>query len=446
MRPVDDDGLGRGVEGVQYAAQRIGRVVDRAVLGSEHDSAPARCRSRWIRGWRSGPGCTRPPVAAWSCSRRSDRCRSASSTSAAARASWPRGAPARRAAARSASTPIRWPWADARERGAQRPRRSGRGARGHAAGRARRRYPLVLANLVAAVLVELAGRLAAHLAETARCWRAGSSSRARPRWRTRCAAAGLSVDERRVDGEWVTLATGTAGMTVHRFFVAPDDGSRRPLPAAALDRAAGAQRASDGRRRSARAAARRRDGGSSAAWTAGVRGGARGAWQPASRGIGSRSSRHCCKGDALEEVVRQGTEIGVVVLPPRRHAALRRARAISPGSWTGCGPSPESRRSSRSVASCRRWMRRWPWTPAASRDGAARRATRRRRLRDLAPPGTVIIGPEGGFSAAEVASAAAAGVELAGLGPRILRSRTVAAAAAAAILYRAVATSPRLEP
>ena len=59
-----------------------------------------------------------------------------------------------------------------------------------------------------------------------------------------------------------------------------------------------------------------------------------------------------------------------------------------------------------------------------------------RRLRDLPPPGTVIIGPEGGFTAEELASAAAAGVELAGLGPRILRSRTVAAAVVAAVLYR----------
>jgi 16S rRNA (uracil1498-N3)-methyltransferase len=59
-----------------------------------------------------------------------------------------------------------------------------------------------------------------------------------------------------------------------------------------------------------------------------------------------------------------------------------------------------------------------------------------RRLRDLPPPETVIIGPEGGFATAELAAAEGAGVELVGLGPRILRSRTVAAAVAAAVLSR----------
>jgi len=59
-----------------------------------------------------------------------------------------------------------------------------------------------------------------------------------------------------------------------------------------------------------------------------------------------------------------------------------------------------------------------------------------RRLGQLEPPTVVIIGPEGGFSPSEVEAATAAGVELAGLGPRILRSETVAVAVAAAILSR----------
>jgi 16S rRNA (uracil1498-N3)-methyltransferase len=53
------------------------------------------------------------------------------------------------------------------------------------------------------------------------------------------------------------------------------------------------------------------------------------------------------------------------------------------------------------------------------------------------PPGEVLIGPEGGFSTAEVEAATDAGMTLAGLGPRILRSETVAVAAAAVILSRA---------
>jgi len=57
-------------------------------------------------------------------------------------------------------------------------------------------------------------------------------------------------------------------------------------------------------------------------------------------------------------------------------------------------------------------------------------------LSAIEPPASVIIGPEGGFTSEEVVAARAAGVQLAGLGPRILRSRSVAAAAAAVILSR----------
>ena len=56
------------------------------------------------------------------------------------------------------------------------------------------------------------------------------------------------------------------------------------------------------------------------------------------------------------------------------------------------------------------------------------------RLSELESPATVIVGPEGGFTTAEVRTASEAGVAIAGLGPRILRSRTVALAAAAVIL------------
>jgi 16S rRNA (uracil1498-N3)-methyltransferase len=58
------------------------------------------------------------------------------------------------------------------------------------------------------------------------------------------------------------------------------------------------------------------------------------------------------------------------------------------------------------------------------------------RLSEVAPPAGVVIGPEGGFTPHEVAAAERAGMTLAGLGPRILRSETVAVAAASVILSR----------
>jgi 16S rRNA (uracil1498-N3)-methyltransferase len=59
------------------------------------------------------------------------------------------------------------------------------------------------------------------------------------------------------------------------------------------------------------------------------------------------------------------------------------------------------------------------------------------RLSEVEPPAGVIIGPEGGFTPDEVAAAERAGLAVAGLGPRILRSETVAVAAAAVVLSRA---------
>ena len=142
------------------------------------------------------------------------------------------------------------------------------------------------------------------------------------------------------------------------------------------------------------------------------------------------------KGDGLEDVIQQGTEIGVAAfrlvvsdrciardLSPRKLDRLRTiARESAEQSERGAvpevsGPEPLA---------------------AALTTGAVLLAEREdgMRLRDLPPPATVIIGPEGGFSPAELEAAEDGGVVLAGLGPRILRSRTVAAAVAAATLSR----------
>lgn len=142
------------------------------------------------------------------------------------------------------------------------------------------------------------------------------------------------------------------------------------------------------------------------------------------------------KGDGLEHVIRQGTEIGVARfglvisercvpsdVTPRRLERLRAiAREAAEQSERGKVPIVEAPVPLGAVLS-----------PASvllfeRNDGV--------RLGQLPPAETVVIGPEGGFTPAEVEFAAGAGVVVAGLGPRILRSESVAPAAAAVILSR----------
>lgn len=142
------------------------------------------------------------------------------------------------------------------------------------------------------------------------------------------------------------------------------------------------------------------------------------------------------RSDGLEHVVREGTELGVARfrlfvsercvardLSPHKLERLRAiAREAAEQSERGVVPEVEAPTSLGGVigpASVLLYERH---------DG--------RRLGGLEPPGVVVIGPEGGFSEAEVAAAEQAGATLAGLGPRILRSRTVAAAVAAVTLSR----------
>ena len=66
-------------------------------------------------------------------------------------------------------------------------------------------YPLVLANLVAVVLVELAGPLAAHLAPGGTLLASGIIQPRASEVEDAMRAAGLAVAERRLDGEWVSL-------------------------------------------------------------------------------------------------------------------------------------------------------------------------------------------------------------------------------------------------
>lgn len=224
-------------------------------------------------------------------------------------------------------------------------------------------------------------------------------------------------------------------MTVHRFFVAPADavGERFALPARI--------------ERQVRAVLRLRDGerivlltGDGSEATCRLEGGH---CIVEERRASSGEPRHrltivqaLVKGDALDEVVQHGTEVGVSAfrlvvtersvlreLSPRRLERLRAiAREAAEQSERGVIPEVQA--------------------PVPLREalvaGSVLLLERHdaRRLSEMEPPSVVIIGPEGGFSPSEVEAAMAAGVELAGLGTRILRSETVAVAVAAAILSR----------
>lgn len=164
------------------------------------------------------------------------------------------------------------------------------------------------------------------------------------------------------------------------------------------------------------------------------------------RGEAGREPRHqltiwqaLLKGDGLERVIQQGTELGVshfglvvtsrcVVrdLSPRRVERLRAiARESAEQTERGVVPTvgpPVG-------------------LGAVFRLGAVMLFERAEadapRLGALEPPAELIVGPEGGFDPAEVEAAREAGLTLASLGPRILRAESVALAAAAVVLSRA---------
>jgi 16S rRNA (uracil1498-N3)-methyltransferase len=166
----------------------------------------------------------------------------------------------------------------------------------------------------------------------------------------------------------------------------------------------------------------------------------------ASRGPAGGEPRHRLKvwqallrGDHLEPVIAHGTEIGVAGfglfvsercvardVSSRRLERLRAiAREAAEQSERGIVPSVDPPISLAEAV-------------GATTAGAILLYERNvgPRLSELPPPPDLVIGPEGGFTTDEVAAAERAGMSLAGLGPRILRSETVALAAAAIILSR----------
>lgn len=224
-------------------------------------------------------------------------------------------------------------------------------------------------------------------------------------------------------------------MTVHRFFVDPDAlaGERFPIPASIERQVRGVLRLADGDLLvllpgDGTQALCRLDGADCVV---------------EERSAVASEPRHrltvvqaLLKGDALEEVVQHATEIGVAafqlvvtercvarVISPRKLERLGAiAREAAEQSERGVVPpisEPVPLREALQPGSVLLFERH---------DGSG--------LSQLEAPQRVIIGPEGGFSPAEVDAAAQAGGIIASLGPRILRSQTVAVAAAAVILSR----------
>jgi 16S rRNA (uracil1498-N3)-methyltransferase len=224
-------------------------------------------------------------------------------------------------------------------------------------------------------------------------------------------------------------------VTLHRFFVAPQEmaGDRFAVPAAIERQVRSVLRLRDGDRLVLFSG----DGSEAACILSG------GECVVEGRRPVTTEPRHrltviqaLLKGDALEETIRQATEIGVArfrlvvtercvarELSDRKLARLRSiAREAAEQSERGIVPDVDA--------------------PAGLADAFASdtvllyERNAGLRLSAVEPPAGIIIGPEGGFTDAEVEAATAAGVRLAGLGPRILRSQSVAAAAASVVLSR----------
>jgi 16S rRNA (uracil1498-N3)-methyltransferase len=150
------------------------------------------------------------------------------------------------------------------------------------------------------------------------------------------------------------------------------------------------------------------------------------------------------KGDKIDAIVRDATELGATRVVPvlcersvaRPDAArARRWRKVAVEAARQCGrgdaPSIDAPTAfGDAVGEAHEGALRMCLDPAAPRSLAAALSTL------AAQPVVLAVGPEGGFTDAEVARAESAGFVRASLGPLVLRTETVCAAVLGALLAR----------
>ena len=180
------------------------------------------------------------------------------------------------------------------------------------------------------------------------------------------------------------------------------------------------------------------------------------AWTgPAVVGVGADRARvrwiqGVPKGDKMDLIVRQATELGVAVIvpvftarsipreQPERWAPRRlRWERIAEEASRQCGRAdvPEIEAPQALAALCAGAGRPAVGSPVRLMAWEGATASLRAAIEGCAEgrPLEVLAGPEGGFEAAEVEAALAAGFAPVSLGPRILRAETTAAAFLAAL-------------
>jgi 16S rRNA (uracil1498-N3)-methyltransferase len=154
------------------------------------------------------------------------------------------------------------------------------------------------------------------------------------------------------------------------------------------------------------------------------------------------------KGDKMEGIVRMTTELGVTRLIPLM--TERTVVRLEPDRWrsrlarwqrVAREAAQQSGRATVPEIGPARTLSGWRPDPAADGLLICLWEDEPRGLSGLLPPGpcpavTVIVGPEGGLSAAEVRGLAQAGALVAGLGPRVLRTETAGAVAVALLQSR----------